>query len=1725
MPGDQGTSPHRPSLAPGRMRRGSWRPRRALQWVSSRSMRRAWASLMVLGLAVAFFFLLAQPFWHPRTRLIVLSPHDEVSVEAKSARYAAAQAEAWQQLAPSLDGGSHRIRSLPLEDLSTRTDELVAPLDRLGKGQQRVVILSLNAQVKERNHQAMVQTRNFRLESPPSATLPFYDLLQQIERGAPGVKLVIADLGDIATDVRDGMIINRASDQIAAAVAATKDPSIWVLASHRSGQVSHTSALLGQTVFGYFVVRGLAGDADQDRNGSVDVGELHHYVHRQVAAWVAQASGGVALQEPQLYWGGGEFQETAAPVIVATNTARPQSNLSFSQIVGLRRIELAERPSAFTRLAHLEPVAQARNSVANTARNLMPGRTLPTVDHRVRMAAQLAPQSSTAKAPAEPAPASKPAADGAEKVEPSEQAAELLLRAWQLRDELASRARHELSPVDFAPQLWREFEAMLLAAERQLRFGAPDAAPEVIAHLQRHILPLDKLYAIHAPPPDEPQTLAEQIAAAMPRSAMPTGALPSLGMAEMFAERAGTPLPAAVQQVSTLFHAWLESPNEASRDAWLDDPQTQQSATLREVHLALRLRQTPEIPAALATELLRVRYEVERLAAQPQAASPWLRSRVLEADRWTTEAERCAFDRVRPDWIDRSQLLLEQTSQSVLALSEDAVRLAAIERLWADLLYRSPQYVTLHDLPLSAGAGEQSRIDELSQLLTTLRHLNELMLAPQADRWNDLTQTASLAANHAVNMELAWQPSRLRAALDTSPKAEQLWDWKRLLTTTLIDGDSRMRMIARLPAYEGQLAERFLEPAVWWKDQTQKSQLPQLGAIEQQKTQLLRRLMLLQYGSVVPAETREVLEKTSATPQEISRALPLAVRELSASIDSAEGALQRLGYPSERAGAIRTLDLAMLAGRLIDVRDSLQRPRLPIAAALDQVHTFQVYELGYERVLAARRGVLTAEREFQESLANRYLKLASQLTGQPLLPSPATPAITVTVPEFASLMEQETVDLPVQVAAQRSYDVPVWLGIDYDHTALSVEVLGADQTTDLPQLSPAMASRAEAFKPGAEAAEFPASFVLQPSKPQDVRLRVRRLSLSEFPARIVLFSLTREDAVRSTIDLELPTRPRMQVVVRGTSGTWTQTSDELRLQPFANRQTTYELDLTSLVDQPLQGSVRLYVPTSAVAALPSGGLPVGTAQRILARYGAAEAWGVAGKLILPRRDAIIPLKFLLPEPEDDKKDAAPMAPVAAGAAAPAKDAPISLANGLIAAIHDDSLQRVSLVHFPVMPQRPSRFLRATAGYSERRQRVELRISAIDERLLPREGVKVQADFQEALKAGAQARTNDVVSGAGEVVLSGEIPPQAGRKVIVHLDVDEYPRAFTFEVPCSGEHENLAPRERVELEVARLPSGSSYRAPTATMPVELRVDLPSGTLLSSTDRLEVGIDERRDRELRQDPVVRLFSDRHAEVTLAPLAEDGLVHLTTRVGDLKVDVPTAGLQNIRANVLVRAVIGDNEYFSKPVEVMLDGAAPHFDLPQLSPSRTVSAGTEVTLSMLMIDEAQSGIDKVEVAIDAAGAGAFGEQAAPLPATLNKAGRYEVKLPTTDLAPGSYTILVRASDRVGNVSEFLPLKGLIIAGTGTEGGETTNTVTGVVQFGKRNLEGFEVTLQGEPPLELAPVISDAQGRFAIKKVPAGKYKVAARGIVRNKVSTAEVEITVKPLPDVVPSIELQVR
>lgn len=1735
MPGEEASGYNQPSLAPGQLRGGSWRPRSVQRWLTSRLARRVAITLIGVALVVWLAWLLAAPFRHPSTHLLVLTARNSPEIDAPAARYAARQTAAWQQLSPILEGrGEERAHVMPLERVLASPARWEELLSQAGRSPRAVVIVAVSAQAVEHAGQPVLLVRNSDLETPPPARLAVRELLETVSRSSRGTKLILLDLGDVRSDPREGMIVNQVAEQIDEVVQEIGDASLHVLVSHSSGETSQVSALLGQTVFGYFALAGLQGGADLDGDGAVRLGEYATFVTERVQAWVAQASAGEATQTPRLLSlaknGARQRSIWLAPVLEQQPAG---TRGSFASAVGSSRERLAEARSPFDRIAYLGSsvsprVASLHSSVSNAERLLADPASVSPLTSRLRSAVPKLPAGQTSPARPKAAASADGKGDEGSKDDkgPSaaERAAQRLADAWSLRDELASRSRYDLSPVDFAPHLWRMYEARLLAAERMLRFGADEDARAVVAMLERELLPLDELYDPAVPPPDDPRTLAEQIAAALPRSQLPADAFPSLGAAVTLAALERTPLPENLAAVSASFEKLLTQPTAEALQEFLQEEAVAAAGSLREIDLARQLANMPEVDWNLRRGLLRLRYGIERAAAMPQAATPWLRERMLALDRRATEAQRRALDRVRPGWTAHTSDLIAQAERDLLQLEQDAAALQTIERLRNDLVFRAPSYVSLQQARQFKGAS-------LAPLLEELDAMNEQLRSPSGETFAALKESAQRAARLATEWEMSWDLAGLRAAAEGPPTAGQSWKWETLLETPLVDAATRLRMIATLPAREEQLAERFLEPDAWREKQSRTSDEE---AIDDPvaSPRAVEAMMLLAAGDSDRAPIRQALEAARSTDAR-RRLIEDIWQSTLLRLDRAGEAVHALQQAHDRPAMMARLRTAFQLALVLDPRDAQQVEWLPIARARTLAREFDVVELGYERAMAARRGARPDELPAYDAAARAYLELAVALPGQPALADPSSPPLRVEVPAAGSLMESATVELPLTLESRRSYDVPVWLALDYDAAALAVETLGVERVYDVPKLAQNDVAVAAAFGPGASAPEIAESLVLPPGAQRSLRLRVRRVALPEIPARLVVYVATRESAARHAIEIELPTRPRMDLVVRGISGTWAESETGLRLQPFANRATTYEIDVASKVQETIAGEVQLFVPTTAVTLLPPGGVPRATAQRILARHGAGKAWGVSGKVTLAQPGTPMPLRFAPPKPEEG--EAPPPAPPPApptdvpegGAATGGKDGPTPLPFGLIAALIDDTLDRVVLVHVPAWPQRPTRFIEATAGYDEQLERVVVRVTTPSDALLPPGGVQVHADFGNALATGAQARTDDILQSAGqEVLLYGEVPPQQGRTVTVHVDIDRYPRAFTFEVPCFGDADGIAPQaDRVSLEIARLPEGTAYRAPTSTIPVELRVDVPPTALLEGVDLLEIGIDQQRDRELTGDATVRLMSDRQADVELLPLGDEGLVTLTTRVGDLVVNVPTSGLQNTKADVLVHAVIGNRSYYSASAEVLLDSTAPRFDLPQLLPSRTVSPGTPITLTLLMIDDGGSGVDKVEVAIDAAGKGEFVENPAPVPAVQDKNGRWEAKLETKDLPGGTYTILVRASDRAGNVSGFMPLKGLTIRSVDGESADGTNTVSGVVMFGRRNLEGFEVTLASEPPVKLPPALTDANGRFTIKKVPPGKYKVTAKGVVRNKPSVGEQEITVAAPPAIVPPVELQVR
>lgn len=94
-----------------------------------------------------------------------------------------------------------------------------------------------------------------------------------------------------------------------------------VLAAAKEEQLSYENAELGQGVFTHFLLRGLGGEADENKDGKVTVQEVYAYVSREVPRYVRERMGG--MQEPQLLGRG------TPQVVLAKANLPPKAGFSF----------------------------------------------------------------------------------------------------------------------------------------------------------------------------------------------------------------------------------------------------------------------------------------------------------------------------------------------------------------------------------------------------------------------------------------------------------------------------------------------------------------------------------------------------------------------------------------------------------------------------------------------------------------------------------------------------------------------------------------------------------------------------------------------------------------------------------------------------------------------------------------------------------------------------------------------------------------------------------------------------------------------------------------------------------------------------------------------------------------------------------------------------------------------------------------------------------------------------------------------------------------------------------------------------------------------------------------------------------------------------------------------------------------------------------------------------
>lgn len=109
--------------------------------------------------------------------------------------------------------------------------------------------------------------------------------------------------------------------------------------------------------------------------------------------------------------------------------------------------------------------------------------------------------------------------------------------------------------------------------------------------------------------------------------------------------------------------------------------------------------------------------------------------------------------------------------------------------------------------------------------------------------------------------------------------------------------------------------------------------------------------------------------------------------------------------------------------------------------------------------------------------------------------------------------------------------------------------------------------------------------------------------------------------------------------------------------------------------------------------------------------------------------------------------------------------------------------------------------------------------------------------------------------------------------------------------------------------------------------------------------------------------------------------------------------------------------------------------------------------------------------------------------------------------------SLLVRMTDRAGNVSDYAKVKCRIITKAEADAAKAAPLakLSGTVVFGNDPVAGVEMTLTSDKGPKIPPAKTDSSGFFSFTNLPPGKYKLAAKAVLHNKTRKTEQDVTVE--------------
>ncbi|MHB8955530.1 MAG: hypothetical protein ACYC4U_21350 [Pirellulaceae bacterium] len=439
------------------------------------------AMLVVIGLFALFGWLLwlLLPSQLPQTHVVAIATGEAHKFIVPPLPFTQEQVARLAQT----EASSYRFHDFSRFQEADNIRDLGRSLQSLPMEADDVLVVYVSAHGVADDGTAYLLCRDYDLQDKDSGRYAVSTLLDQLKQSPAATKLLVLDAPWILSDARLGMLVNEFPALVADEVARQEAPDLWVLLSCSLLQRPTVLFTQRQTLFGRGFADGLKGDADLSDHGGNEDGfiSLEELFHFLVTDCRLEAAGS---QMPVLLHAGQQLHElTQIP---------PGIRLARSDVV---------RPAQGNENEKAAEEAEASKKVSPPEKNALPA-PIPekvaeasprskSAEH-VKPAGEIGKSGSDAVGDLQAAQATTGetnTGDGLSTVRVDQEGtdvapknghpknsdvplAALLHQAWQARDRLdAQFETAQWGPLEYAPQQWRELNALLLDIDLRSRAG------------------------------------------------------------------------------------------------------------------------------------------------------------------------------------------------------------------------------------------------------------------------------------------------------------------------------------------------------------------------------------------------------------------------------------------------------------------------------------------------------------------------------------------------------------------------------------------------------------------------------------------------------------------------------------------------------------------------------------------------------------------------------------------------------------------------------------------------------------------------------------------------------------------------------------------------------------------------------------------------------------------------------------------------------------------------------------------------------------------------------------------------------------------------------------------------------------------------------------------------------------------------------------------------------